>query len=102
MSGGTRHYDFAKELVLRGHNVTIIASSFHYSAYKEMKEYGDRDYLQETVDGIKFIWFKTPPYFGNGISRVKNMLSYTLKVLTIIPKLNLKKPDIIIGSSVHL
>lgn len=102
MSGGTRHYDFAKELVLRGHNVTIIASSFHYSAYKEMKEYGDRDYLQETVDGINFIWFKTPPYFGNGISRVKNMLSYTLKVFTIIPQLNLKKPDIIIGSSVHL
>lgn len=102
MSGGTRHYDFAKELVLRGHHVTIVASSFHYSAYKEMKDYGDRDYLQETVDGIHFIWFKTPPYFGNGISRVKNMLSYTFKILTIIPKLNLKKPDIIIGSSVHL
>jgi len=102
ISGGTRHYDFAKELIKRGHSVTIVASSFHYSKYKEMKEYGDKEYLQENLDGLNFIWIKTPPYFGNGISRVKNMLSYTYKVLNIIPKLHLKDPDIIIGSSVHL
>lgn len=102
MSGGTRHYDFAKELTKRGHKVTIVASSFHYSKYQEMKEYGDREYLLESIDGIDFIWIKTPAYFGNGIGRVKNMLIYTFKVLKIIPKLNLSKPDIIIGSSVHL
>lgn len=102
MSGGTRHYDFAKELVKRGHSVTIIASSFHYSKYKEMKKYATQEYLQETVDDVNFIWIKTPYYFANGISRVKNMLSYTYKVLNIIPKLKLKNPDIVIGSSVHL
>jgi len=102
MSGGTRHYDFAKVLVQRGHTVTIVASSFHYSKYKEMKEYSNKEYLQEIIDGVNFIWIKTPPYFGNGLARVKNMLSYTYKVLKIISKLNLKKPDIIIGSSVHL
>lgn len=102
MNGGTRHYDFAKELVKRGHNVTIIASSFHYSMYIETKKYNNCNYLQETLEGVDFIWFKTSSYFGNGIDRVKNMISYTYKVLTVIPKLNLKKPDIIIGSSVHL
>jgi len=102
MSGGTRHYDFAKELIKRGHSVTIIASSFHYSKYKEMKEYKDKEYLCEKIDGIDFIWIKTPTYFGNGISRVKNMISYSYKVLKYIPKLNLSKPDIIVGSSVHL
>ncbi len=102
MSGGTRHYDFAKELVKRGYSVTIVASSFHYSKYKEMKEYGHNDYIQENIDGINFIWIKTPPYLGNGLARVKNMLSYSYKVLNIIPKLKLGKPDIIIGSSVHL
>lgn len=102
MSGGTRHYDLAKELTKRGHRVTIVASSFHYSKYREMKEYGNRKYLQESVEGIDFIWIKTPPYYSNGIGRVINMLSYMYKVLGIIPKLNLFKPDIIIGSSVHL
>lgn len=102
MSGGTRHYDFAKELTKRGHKVTIIASSFHYSKYQEMKEYGDKEYLQETIEGIDFIWIKTPAYFGNGIGRVINMLFYTFKVLKIMPISNLSKPDIIIGSSVHL
>lgn len=102
MSGGTRHYDFAKELIKRGHSVTIVASSFHYSKYKEMKDYKDKDYLFEKIDDIDFIWIKTPPYFGNGISRVKNMISYTYKVLKYIPKSNLLKPDIVVGSSVHL
>ncbi|NKQ41720.1 MAG: glycosyltransferase family 4 protein [Sulfurovum sp.] len=102
MSGGTRHYDFAKELTKRGHSVTIVASSFHYSKYEEMKEYDDKEFLQEQIDGVDFVWIKTPAYFGNGVARVRNMLSYTYKVLKIIPKLKLKKPDIIIGSSVHL
>jgi glycosyltransferase involved in cell wall biosynthesis len=102
MSGGTRHYDFAKELIKRGHIVTIIASSFHYSKYKEMREYKNRDYLIENIDGIEFIWFKTPPYFNNGFKRVINMLSYTKKAIFLLPKLKLDKPDIIIGSSVHL
>ena len=102
MSGGTRHYDFAKELIKRGHSVTIIASSFHYSKYKEMREYNGREYLQESIDGVDFIWIKTPPYHKNSVSRVKNMLGYTYKVLSLIPKLSLKKPDVVMGSSVHL
>jgi UDP-N-acetylglucosamine:LPS N-acetylglucosamine transferase len=103
MSGGTRHYDFAKELIKRGYSVTIIASSFHYSKHEEKKKYGsNEEYIQENIEGIDFIWLKTPSYFGNGISRVKNMISYCNKAESIIPKLNLSKPDIIIGSSVHL
>ncbi len=102
MSGGTRHYDFAKELIKRGHQVTIAASSFHYSKLEEMKDYKLNDYLIEEIDSVKFIWFKTPPYFSNGVKRVVNMLVYTKKALQVLPKLNLQKPDIIIGSSVHL
>lgn len=103
MSGGTRHYDFAKELVKRGHKVTIVASSFHYSKYTEMKEYqNNQKYILETIDGVDFVWLKTPEYSGNGMGRVKSMFSYMNQSIKLLPKLNLTKPDIIIGSSVHL
>jgi glycosyltransferase involved in cell wall biosynthesis len=67
-----------------------------------MREYKKEDYLIEDIDSIKFVWFKTPPYYNNGVKRVINMLSYTKKAIFLIPKLKLDKPDIIIGSSVHL
>ena len=99
MGGGTRHYDFAKELGKRGHAVTIVASSFHYSSYKEMKAYKEEPYLKEELEGIEFIWIKTRAYNGNGIGRVLNMLDYAKKAIALDFQ---KKPDIIIGSSVHL
>lgn len=102
MSGGTRHYDFAKELIKRGHQVTIISSSIHYSTYKELKDYKENNYLKENIDGIEWIWIKTPTYVGNGVRRVKNMLSFMCGVNFTVSKLNLIKPDIVIGSSVHL
>ncbi|MDD5360371.1 MAG: glycosyltransferase family 4 protein [Sulfurovaceae bacterium] len=102
MSGGTRHYDFAIELISRGYKVTIISASIHYSTYEELKDYRENNYLKENIDGIEWIWIKTPAYIGNGIKRVKNMLGFMFSVNSTIPKLNLVKPDIIIGSSVHL
>lgn len=102
MGGGTRHYDFAKELLKRGHSVTIFASSFHYAKYQEMREYGKADYIEEDIEGIEWFWFKTPPYFSNGISRVKSMLSFSFNLLKYEKEFHLQKPDVIIGSSVHL
>lgn len=49
-SGGTRHYDLAKQLVQRGHKVTIFASSFNHQTLKEehlnnsAKSYIEKDY----------------------------------------------------------
>lgn len=97
MGGGTRHFDFAKELINRGHTVCIVASSFHYAAYKEMKGYGEFDYLEESIESVDFVWIKTRPYRGNGFGRVLNMLDYMNKAR----KLEIEA-DVIIGSSVHL
>jgi len=99
MGGATRHFDFAKELVKKGHKVCIVASSFHYASYKEMKSYEKGNYLSENIDGVDFIWIKTRTYTGNGLGRVINMLEYMIKAR----KVNLPfHADIIIGSSVHL
>ena len=101
-SGGTRHYDLAKELIKKGHRVTIVAASFHYVSNQEMKQYPEgKKMLLETIDGINFIWIKTRPYKGNGIGRVLNMLDFTKK-LHNISTMSLTPPEIIVGSSVHL
>jgi len=107
MPGGTRHYDLARELVRRGHQVTIFASSFHHSRHREMKLAPGEDWKIESVDDVKFVWLKTFPYRKNDWRRVLNMLSYMLQVWRIgcrLPRLSqeVKKPDVIIGSSVHL
>jgi len=99
MGGGTRHYDFAKELVCRGHKVCIVASSFHYASYKEMKLYNKCTHIEENIDGIDFIWIKTRSYRGNGFGRVLNMLDYMQKASRVSFQ---EKPDVIIGSCVDL
>lgn len=101
MPGGTRHFDFAKELVGRGYKVKIFASSFHYSKYEELRVYKDTFFLEEELEGVEFIWLKTRPYKGNGLGRVLNMLDYMNKVQKA-SLLMQDKPDLIIGSSVHL
>jgi len=102
LPGGTRHFDFGKELVKRGYKVTIFASSFHYSLLKETKNYNSQNYIIEDYDGVRFIWIKTFPYTRNDWRRVINMLSYSIKAYKVAQKLDIEKPDIIVGSSVHL
>jgi glycosyltransferase involved in cell wall biosynthesis len=101
--GGTRHYDYARQLIARGYDVTIFASSFHYATNREFKVYPDGgDYLRENCDGVDFVWIRTRPYRGNSIGRVVNMIDYMLKAERIAKKEIEERPDIVIGSSVHL
>jgi len=99
--GGTRHYDLAKQLISYGHNVTIFAAGFHYTLLKETIEYNQDGYKVEDKDGAQFVWVKTYPYQRNNLKRMFNILSYAWKLNFLIPKLSLKKPDIIIGTTVH-
>ena len=107
ISGGTRHYDLGKELVERNYNVIIFASSFHYSQHREMKLVRGERWKLEEINGVKFIWLKTFSYQKNDWRRVLNMVSYSFssyllgrKITRIEP--SIFKPDVIIGSSVHL
>jgi len=99
MSGGTRHYDLGKELVRRGHKVTIFASGFDHNTKKYIKVYPKERYKIEDYDGVRFVWLNTIPYYSNNWRRVLNMISYVVKVLSVCRII--KKPDTIIGSSVH-
>ncbi len=99
--GGTRHYDFARELVKYGHPVTIFAAGFSHRTKKEERLEGKQNYRRENIDGVEFIWIKTSPYYkGNDWRRVVNMLSYSFRVIPLGARLK-ESPDVILASSPH-
>lgn len=100
-SGGTRHYDLARELVKHNYNVTIFASSFSHQERKECYiPEKDVKWKEERYNGVRFIWIKTPEYRRNDWRRVANMLSYTVQSY-ILGKKRSEKPDLIIGTLMH-
>lgn len=107
LPGGTRHFDLSRELVKRGCQVTIFASSFHHYTHKEVKLASHETWKIEDIDRVKFVWVKTNPYQRNNWRRVLNMASYMVcawrmgrKLPKLVPEIG--KPDVVIGSSPHL
>lgn len=97
--GGGRHYYFARELVKKGYEVTIIASGFSHYDYEETQQYNREGFSTNNVNGINYCWIKTFPYNSNSWRRVVNMLSYASK-LYLLGK-SFEQPDLIIASSMH-
>jgi len=107
LPGGTRHYDLGRELVRRGHRVVIFATSFHHYLLRETRLQPGERWKIEDVDGLRFVWLRTPPYQRNDWRRVRNMVAFMFRAWWIgrrLPKLvpDIGKPDVVIGSSVHL
>lgn len=98
-AGITRHYDLAKVMVDKGHEVTLFASSF--LAYLFKWRNSKKKNYSENVNGVLYEWLWTFPYYGNGVRRIINMISYFF--VSIWRGLKIKEhPDVIVGSSVHL
>lgn len=101
-AGITRHHLLARALVERGHTVTIIASSFDHVTQRETLQFGNSDFTTEAIDGVEFLWLRTPPYSGNGAARVRNMLAFARHVWQGKGLARRQPPDVILGSSPHL
>jgi len=99
---GGRHYWFAENLIKKGYKVTIFcASTFHNSS--DIIDTGNNKYIRDSVNGIPFVFVKTPCYIGNGFQRIKNMLFFYHNLFPVAndyAKID-GKPDVIIASSVH-
>jgi len=98
--GGTRHAVLAKYLGEHGHNVTIFASAFLHRLGKSVKLPAGRLYADRKYDSVRFRFIKTTPYNSNSVQRFVNMLSYRHNICRALDGLD--KPDVIIGSCVHL
>lgn len=101
-AGITRHYTLANELIKRGHEVTVIASSFDHVTRQETRLGAGEASRLETIGKVPFLWLRTPPYRGNTLARMKNMVVFARQVLAEVPRSPLSAPDVVIGSSPHL
>ena len=95
-----RPYYLAREWVFMGHTVTIAAASVSHVRNISPALHGAM--TEEIIDGIRYLWFKTPAYAGNGVSRAINIFTFVIQLLlhrTWIAKTVM--PDIVIASSTH-
>ncbi len=101
MIGGTRHYNFARQLIQRGHHVTLIAANYNHFSHSYIQlnsQWGKIDHTYE----VPFIWIPTPSYQGNTFARFWNMLVFGRRLLQKKYLSMTSPPDVIIGSSPHL
>jgi len=105
LPGNTRHYELARRLVERGYDVTILASSFHYSQHKDLRLADGESVRVEHVDGVKFVWIRSFPFYRNDWRRVMHMLDFMWRAYREGGKLArlrhaARTPDIVLGCSV--
>jgi glycosyltransferase involved in cell wall biosynthesis len=106
-AGSTRHgmeyrpYYLAREWVRLGHRVRIVASATSHVRTTAPAMDG-RARLDETIDGIEYTWYATPPYQGNGVGRVRNIASFVARLYRAGPDLVAEvRPDVVIASSTY-
>ena len=69
-----RPYYLAREWVRAGHEVTIVAAS--HSHVRAVQPEMDGQPREELIDGIRYRWLPVPTYHGNGVGRLRNILSF--------------------------
>lgn len=94
-----RAYYLAKEWVNQGHSVTIVAATFSHLRLKNPTI--NKDYQVEMIDGIKYIWLKTPPY-EDSLKRILNMGIFVRKLNKYAKKLSREeRPNLVIAGSCY-
>lgn len=97
-----RHYCFAECLREKGIETTVFAANELHQTGDTVDTHG-KPYIRIEEEGVPFVFVRTIKYQGNGVSRVKNMLSFFFGLLRIAGNYARKygKPDVIMGSSAH-
>ncbi|MBP6320099.1 MAG: glycosyltransferase family 4 protein [Rubrivivax sp.] len=91
------HY-LAREWQRAGHRVAIVGASQSHLRSRQPAVAGD--FASETVDGVDFVWCRTPAYQGNGVGRVINIAAFLRRLGQWRRWLDFV-PDVVIASSTY-
>lgn len=95
-----RPYYLAREWVRAGHEVTIVAASC--SHVRAVQPEVGAEPREEFIDGIRYRWLPTPHYAGNGVGRLRNILSFLRQLRADAWRLTREfRPDAVIASSTY-
>ena len=95
-----RPYYMSREWKKSNHNILIVASSESHVRAKQPVL--GNSFKEEIIDGVNYLWCKTPKYDGNGIGRVINIFSFLFRLLQKLFFFLFKfKPDVVIASSTY-
>jgi glycosyltransferase involved in cell wall biosynthesis len=95
-----RPFYLSREWIRDGHDVTIVAAS--YSHLRQQNPRVLESWTEESVDGLRYIWLRTPAYHGNGLARVRNIASFTKSLCVHGRRLAAQfAPDVVIASSTY-
>jgi glycosyltransferase involved in cell wall biosynthesis len=95
-----RPYYLAREWVRAGHEVTIVAASHSHVRAVQPEVPGQP--VEEIIDGIRYRWLPVPAYQGNGVGRLRNILSFLRQLRADAWRLTRElRPDAVIASSTY-
>lgn len=97
-----RPYYLACEWVRMGHQVQIVAGAYSHIRARQPQMPSVTSKHEELLNGIRYCWYATPGYQGNGVGRVKSMCSFLWSLWRNSKALARDfKPDVVIASSTY-
>ncbi len=95
-----RPWYLAKKWQEAGHKVYILSASYAHTRKKQPEV--STDLQSDIIDGVEYIWLKTPRYSGNGLARIRNMFTFTYKLGKYHKKIaEITAADVVIASSTY-
>lgn len=95
-----RPFYLAREWTRLGHRVRIVAASRSHLRTSEPE--CDVPLRHERIDGIEYVWLRTPGYHGNGAGRIRNILAFLGGLSRRGEALTRDfRPDVVIASSTY-
>ncbi|MCW1244315.1 glycosyltransferase family 4 protein [Pseudomonas sp. SAICEU22] len=92
-----RSFYLAKAWQAQGHDVEIIAPSYHHLMDDDSGKAGC-----QVFQGVSYRFVHVPKYKGNGLGRFFSMLCFGFSLFFFLVRLGLKKrPDLVLYSSAH-